>query len=47
MVAVDVEDAIPVVFDSYEKEYGTSQNTERFGRVKSDRLAKNEGEEAF
>ena len=48
LVAVDVQAATPVVFDSYEKEDGT-RKTEygRYGRIKSDGSAKNPGNEAF
>ena len=48
LVAVDVQDASPVVFDSYEKEDGTRKSEYgRYGRVKSDRSAKNQDNEAF
>ena len=48
LVAVDVQDATPVVFDSYEKEDGTRKSEYgRYGRVKSDRSAKNQDNEAF
>ena len=48
LVAVDVQAATPVVFDSYEKEDGT-RKTEygRYGRMKSDGSAKNPENEAF
>ena len=48
LVAVDVQAATPVVFDSYEKEDGT-RKTEygRYGRIKSDGSAKNPENEAF
>ena len=48
LVAVDVQEATPVVFDSYEKEDGT-RKTEygRYGRMKSDGSAKNPENEAF
>ena len=48
LVAVDVQDATPVVFDSYEKEDGTRKSEYgRYGKVKSDRSAKNQDNEAF
>ena len=48
LVAVDVQDATPVVFDSYEKEDGTRKSEYgRYGRLKSDRSAKNQDNEAF
>ncbi len=48
LVAVDVQDATPVVFDSYEKEDGTRKSEYgRYGRVISDRSAKNQDNEAF
>jgi hypothetical protein len=48
LVAVDVQDATPVVFDSYEKEDGTRKSEYgRYGRVKSDRSAKYQDNEAF
>ena len=41
LVAVDVQDLIPVVFDSYEKEDGTRKSEYgRYGRVKSGRSEK-------
>ena len=48
LVAVDVQEATPVVFDSYEKEDGT-RKTEygRYGRMKSDDSAKNPENEAY
>ena len=48
LVAVDVQEATPVVFDSYEKEDGTRKSEYgRYGRMKSDGLAKNPENEAF
>ena len=48
LVAVDVQDATPVVFDSYEKEDGTRKSEYgRYGRVKSDRSTRNQDNEAF
>ncbi|PWU80363.1 MAG: hypothetical protein DLM72_12575 [Candidatus Nitrosopolaris wilkensis] len=49
LVAVDVQEATPVVFDSYEKEDGTRKSEYwRYGRMKSDDSAKNpENNEAF
>jgi hypothetical protein len=49
LVAVDVQEATPVVFDSYEKEDGTRKSEYgRYGRMKSDGSAKNpENNEAF
>jgi NTE family protein len=49
LVAVDVQEATPVVFDSYEKEDGTRKSEYgRYGRIKSDGSAKNhENKEAF
>jgi len=48
LVAVDVQEATPVVFDSYEKEDGTRKSEYgRFGRMKSDGSAKNPENEAF
>jgi hypothetical protein len=45
LVAVD---ATPVAFDSYEKEDGTRKSEYgKYGRVKSDRSAKNQDNEAF
>jgi hypothetical protein len=42
LVAVDVQEATPVVFDSYEKEDGTRKSEYgRYGRMKSDGSAKN------
>ncbi len=48
LVAVDVQTATPVVFDSYEKEDGT-RKTEygRYGSMKSDGSAKNSENEGF
>src|SRR6476469_3403392 len=48
LVAVDVQAATPVVFDSYEKEDGT-RKTEyvRYGRMKKDGSAKNPENEVF
>jgi NTE family protein len=43
LVAVDVQEATPVVFDSYEKEDGTRKSEYgRYGRMKSDGSAKNQ-----
>jgi NTE family protein len=48
LVAVDVQEATPVVFDSYEKEDGTRKSEYgRYGRMKSDGSAKNPENEAF
>jgi NTE family protein len=48
LVAVDVQEATPVVFDSYEKEDGTRKSEYgRYGRIKSDGSAKNQDNEAF
>ena len=49
LVAVDVQEAIPVVFDSYEKEDGTRKSEYgRYGRVKFGSSAKNpENNEEF
>jgi NTE family protein len=49
LVAVDVQEATPVVFDSYEKEDGTRKSEYgRYGRMKSDGSAKNpESNEGF
>jgi NTE family protein len=48
LVAVDVQEATPVVFDSYEKEDGTRKSEYgKYGRVKSDGSAKNPENEAF
>src|SRR5438094_1695522 len=48
LVAVDVQEATPVVFDSYEKEDGTRKSEYgRFGRIKSDGSTKNPENEAF
>jgi len=48
LVAVDVQEATPVVFDSYEKEDGTRKSEYgRFGRVKSDGSTKNPENEVF
>src|SRR5262245_9596215 len=42
LVATDVQDAAPVVFDSYEKEDGTRKSEYgRYGRVKSDASSRN------
>jgi hypothetical protein len=42
LVAVNVQEAIPVVFDSYEKEDGTRKSEYgRYGRIKSECSAKN------
>jgi len=41
LVAEDVQEATPVVFDSYEKEDGTRKSEYgRYGRIKSDDLRK-------
>jgi NTE family protein len=43
LVAVDVQELIPVVFDSYEKEDGTRKSEYgRYGRVKSERSEKDQ-----
>jgi hypothetical protein len=48
LVAVDVQEATPVVFDSYEKEDGTRKSEYgRYGRMKSDDSAKNPENDAF
>jgi predicted acylesterase/phospholipase RssA len=48
LVAVDVQDAIPVVFDSYEKEDGTRKSEYgRYGRIISDSSTKNPECEGF
>ena len=48
LVAVDVQEATPVVFDSYEKEDGTRKSEYgRYGRMKSDGSAKNPENEVF
>jgi NTE family protein len=48
LIAVDVQEATPVVFDSYEKEDGTRKSEYgRYGRIKSDGSAKNQDNEAF
>jgi NTE family protein len=48
LVAVDVQEATPVVFDSYEKEDGTRKSEYgRYGRMKSDGSAKNQDDEGF
>lgn len=49
LVAVDVQEATPVVFDSYEKEDGTRKSEYgRYGRMKSDDGSKkNQDNEAF
>jgi NTE family protein len=48
LVAVDVKEATPVVFDSYEKEDGTRKSEYgRYGRMKSDGSTKNSENEAF
>ena len=45
LVAVDVQAATPVVFDSYEKEDGTRKSEYgRYGRIKSEGLMKNQQE---
>ena len=48
LLAVDVQEATPVVFDSYEKEDGT-RKTEygKYGKMKSDGSAKNPENEAY
>ena len=48
LVAVDVQEATPVVFDSYEKEDGTRKSEYgRYGRIKSDGTTQNSENEAF
>lgn len=48
LVAVDVQEATPVVFDSYEKEDGTRKSEYgRYGRMKSNGSVKNQDNEAF
>ena len=48
LVAVDVQEATPVVFDSYEKEDGTRKSEYgRYGRVKSDGSSKSSENMAF
>ncbi len=48
LVAVDVQESTPVVFDSYEKEDGTRKSEYgRYGRMKSDGSAKNQDNEGF
>ena len=48
LVAVDVQEAAPVVFDSYEKQDGTRKSEYgRFGRIKSDNTTQNPEYEAF
>ena len=48
LVAVDVQEATPVVFDSYEKEDGTRKSEYgRYGKMKPDGSAKNPENEAF
>ena len=48
LVAVDVQEATPVVFDSYEKEDGTRKSEYgRFGKIKSDNTTQNQDNEAF
>ena len=48
LVAVDVQEAIPVVFDSYEKVDGTRKSEYgRYGRIKSDNLTKSQDKEGF
>src|ERR687897_1055505 len=48
LVAVDVQELTPVVFDSYEKEDGTRKSEYgRYGRMKSDGSAKNQDNEGF
>ena len=48
LVAVDVQEATPVVFDSYEKEDGTRKSEYgRYGRINSDDTTQNSENEAF
>jgi hypothetical protein len=48
LVAVDVQEATAVVFDSYEKEDGTRKSEYgRYGRVKSEGSSKNSEDKAF
>src|SRR5215831_9123309 len=48
LVAVDVQECTPVVFDSYEKEDGTRKSEYgRYGKMKSDGSAKNPENEGF
>jgi NTE family protein len=48
LVAVDVQEAAPVVFDSFEKEDGTRKSEYgRYGRMKSDGSTKNPENEAY
>jgi NTE family protein len=48
LVAIDVQEAVPVVFDSYEQEDGTRKSEYgRYGKIKSDGSAKNPENEAF
>ena len=48
LVAVDVQEATPVVFDSYEKEDGTRKSEYgRYGRMKSDGSAESQDNEGF
>ena len=48
LVAVDVQEATPVVFDSYEKEDGIRKSEYgRYGRMKSDGSTENQDNEAF
>ena len=48
LVAVDVQEVTPVVFDSYEKEDGTRKSEYgRYGKMKPDGSAKNPENEAF
>ena len=48
LVAVDVQEATPVVFDSYEKEDGTRKSEYgRYGRIKADGSVKNQENEGF
>lgn len=48
LVAVDVQEATPVVFDSYEKEDGTRKSEYgRYGRMKSGGSANDQDNEAF
>jgi NTE family protein len=48
LVAVDVQEATPVVFDSYEKEDGTRKSEYgRYARIKSDGMVKNPENEGF
>lgn len=48
LVAVDVQEATPVIFDSYEKEDGTRKSEYgRYGRLRSDDSSKNSHNMAF